>query len=167
MPADERRKIALFCNVEERVIVGSYDVDSIYECPEMLYDQGIDNIITEQLQLNVQQADLTAWKKIVHAIKNPKHTVKIAMVGKYVDLTESYKSLIEALKHTGIHTQTDVKIDYIDSESIEKDGIGRLKEFDAILVPGGFGVRGVEGKIASARYARENNIPIEDRKSVV
>ena len=125
----------------------------------MLHDQGIDNIITEQLQLNVQQADLTAWKKIVHAIKNPKHTVKIAMVGKYVDLTESYKSLIEALRHAGIHTQTDVKIDYIDSESIEKDGIGRLKEFDAILVPGGFGVRGVEGKIASARYARENNIP--------
>ncbi|WP_107970770.1 CTP synthase [Neisseria elongata] len=159
MPADERRKIALFCNVEERAIVGSYDVDSIYECPEMLHDQGIDNIITEQLQLNVQQADLTAWKKIVHAIKNPKHTVKIAMVGKYVDLTESYKSLIEALRHAGIHTQTDVKIDYIDSESIEKDGIGRLKEFDAILVPGGFGVRGVEGKIASARYARENNIP--------
>ena len=98
-------------------------------------------------------------EKIVHAIKNPKHTVKIAMVGKYVDLTESYKSLIEALRHAGIHTQTDVKIDYIDSESIEKDGIGRLKEFDAILVPGGFGVRGVEGKIASARYARENNIP--------
>ena len=120
MPADERRKIALFCNVEERAIVGSYDVDSIYECPEMLHDQGIDNIITEQLQLNVQQADLTAWKKIVHAIKNPKHTVKIAMVGKYVDLTESYKSLIEALRHAGIHTQTDVKIDYIDSESIEK-----------------------------------------------
>ena len=159
MPADERRKIALFCNVEERAIVGSYDVDSIYECPEMLHNQGIDNIITEQLQLNVQQADLTAWKKIVHAIKNPKHIVKIAMVGKYVDLTESYKSLIEALRHAGIHTQTDVKIDYIDSESIEKDGIGRLKEFDAILVPGGFGVRGVEGKIASARYARENNIP--------
>jgi len=113
MPADERRKIALFCNVEERAIVGSYDVDSIYECPEMLHDQGIDNIITEQLQLNVQQADLTAWKKIVHAIKNPKHTVKIAMV----------------------------------------------KDMDAILVPGGFGSRGVEGKIAAVRYARENNVP--------
>ncbi len=121
MPADERRKIALFCNVEERAIVGSYDVDSIYECPEMLHDQGIDNIITEQLQLNVQQADLTAWKKIVHAIKNPKHTVKIAMVGKYVDLTESYKSLIEALKHAGIHTETDVQITFVDSENIEKN----------------------------------------------
>ena len=107
LPEDERRKIALFCNVEERAVVGSYDAESIYEIPEMLHNQGIDNIITEQLQLNVQQADLTAWKKIVHAIKNPKHTVKIAMVGKYVDLTESYKSLIEALKHAGIHTETD------------------------------------------------------------
>ena len=161
MPADERRKIALFCNVEERAIVGSYDVDSIYECPEMLHDQGIDNIITEQLQLNVQQADLTAWKKIVHAIKNPKHTVKIAMVGKYVDLTESYKSLIEALKHAGIHTETDVQITFVDSESIEKGNgdVSMLKDMDAILVPGGFGSRGVEGKIAAVRYARENNVP--------
>jgi len=161
MPADERRKIALFCNVEERAIVGSYDVDSIYECPEMLHDQGIDNIITEQLQLNVQQADLTAWKKIVHAIKNPKHTVKIAMVGKYVDLTESYKSLIEALKHAGIHTETDVQITFVDSENIEKNNgdVSMLKDMDAILVPGGFGSRGVEGKIAAARYARENNVP--------
>ncbi|HEZ3841116.1 TPA: CTP synthase, partial [Neisseria meningitidis] len=161
MPADERRKIALFCNVEERAIVGSYDVDSIYECPEMLHDQGIDNIITEQLQLNVQQADLTAWKKIVHAVKNPKHTVKIAMVGKYVDLTESYKSLIEALKHAGIHTETDVQITFVDSESIEKNkgDVSMLKDMDAILVPGGFGSRGVEGKIAAVRYARENNVP--------
>nr|WP_314765145.1 CTP synthase [uncultured Neisseria sp.] len=161
MPADERRKIALFCNVEERAIVGSYDVDSIYECPEMLHNQGIDNIITEQLQLNVQQADLTAWKKIVHAIKNPKHTVKIAMVGKYVDLTESYKSLIEALKHAGIHTETDVQITFVDSENIEKNNgdVSMLKDMDAILVPGGFGSRGVEGKIAAVRYARENNVP--------
>lgn len=159
MPEDERRKIALFCNVEERAIVGSYDVNSIYECPEMLHNQGIDTIICEQLQLNVKEADLTEWKKIVRAIQNPQHKVKIAMVGKYVDLTESYKSLIEALKHAGIHTQTDVQITYIDSESIEKDGTGSLKEFDAILVPGGFGSRGVEGKIATARYARENKVP--------
>ena len=156
MPEDERRKIALFCNVEERAIVGSYDVNSIYECPEMLHNQGIDNIICEQLQLNVKQADLTEWKKIVYAIQNPKHTVQIAMVGKYVDLTESYKSLTEALKHAGIHTQTDVQITYIDSE---KNGTGCLKNFDAILVPGGFGSRGVEGKIATARFARENNVP--------
>ena len=159
MPEDERRKIALFCNVEERAIVGSYDVNSIYECPEMLHNQGIDNIICEQLQLNVKQADLTEWKKIVYAIQNPKHTVQIAMVGKYVDLTESYKSLTEALKHAGIHTQTDVQITYIDSESIEKNGTGCLKNFDAILVPGGFGSRGGEGKIATARFARENNVP--------
>lgn len=160
MPADERRKIALFCNVEERAIVGSYDVDSIYECPEMLHDQGIDNIITEQLQLNVQQADLTAWKNRPRR-QNPKHTVKIAMVGKYVDLTESYKSLIEALKHAGIHTETDVQITFVDSESIEKNkgDVSVLKDMDAILVPGGFGSRGVEGKIAAVRYARENNVP--------
>ena len=159
LPEEERRKIALFCNVEERAVVGSYDADSIYEIPEMLHNQGIDNIITEQLQLNVQQADLTEWKKIVYAIKNPKHTVKIAMVCKYVDLTESYKSLTEALKHAGIHTETDVQITYIDSESLEKEGVDSLKEMDAILVPGGFGARGVEGKIAAVKYARENQVP--------
>ncbi len=159
LPEEERRKIALFCNVEERAVVGSYDAASIYEIPEMLHSQGIDNIITEQLQLNVRQADLTDWKKIVYAIKNPQHTVRLAMVGKYVDLTESYKSLTEALKHAGIHTNTDVQITYIDSESIERDGTGCLKGFDAVLVPGGFGVRGVEGKIAAARYAREHKVP--------
>ncbi|MDO4247583.1 MAG: CTP synthase [Neisseria sp.] len=159
LPEEEKRKIALFCNVEERAVVGSYDAGSIYEIPEMLHNQGIDNIICEQLQLNVQQADLTEWKKIVYAINNPKHTVKIAMVGKYVDLTESYKSLTEALKHAGIHTETDVQITYVDSEAIEKEGTGCLHDMDAILVPGGFGVRGVEGKIAAVKYARENNVP--------
>ena len=159
LPEEERRKIALFCNVEERAVVGSYDAASIYEIPEMLHSQGIDNIITEQLQLNVRQADLTDWKKIVYAIKNPQHTVRLAMVGKYVDLTESYKSLTEALKHAGIHTNTDVQITYIDSESIERDGTACLQGFDAVLVPGGFGVRGVEGKIAAVRYARENKVP--------
>ena len=160
LPEDERRKIALFCNVEERAVVGSYDAESIYEIPQMLHEQGIDNIICEQLQLNIQQADLTEWKKIVYAIKNPKHTVKIAMVGKYVDLTESYKSLTEALKRAGIHTDTDVQITYIDSEEIEKTGdLTCLHDKDAILVPGGFGVRGVEGKIAAVKYAREHNVP--------
>ncbi|OSI18003.1 CTP synthase [Neisseria dumasiana] len=159
LPDEEKRKIALFCNVEERAVAGSYDADSIYEIPEMLHSQGIDNIICEQLQLNVQQADLTEWKKIVYAIKNPKHTVKIAMVGKYVDLTESYKSLTEALKHAGIHTETDVQITYIDSEAIEKEGTDCLKNMDAVLVPGGFGIRGVEGKIAAVKYARENKVP--------
>ena len=159
LPDDEKRKIALFCNVEERAVVGCYDSDSIYKIPAMLHGQGVDNIICEQLQLNVQQADLTAWKKIVHAIENPKHKVKIAMVGKYVDLTESYKSLTEALKHAGIHTETEVDIVYVDSEAIETEGTGCLKGMDAILVPGGFGSRGVEGKIAAVKYARENRVP--------
>ena len=159
LPEEERRKIALFCNVEERAVIGCYDADSIYKIPEMLHGQGIDDGICEQLQLNIQQADLTEWRKIVHAIEHPKHTVHIAMVGKYVDLTESYKSLSEALKHAGIHTETKVCITYIDSENIETEGTDCLKNFDAILVPGGFGVRGVEGKIAAARYARENKVP--------
>ena len=159
LPEEERRKIALFCNVEERAVIGCYDADSIYKIPEMLHGQGIDDAICERLQLNIRQADLTEWRKIVYAIEHPKHTVHIAMVGKYVDLTESYKSLSEALKHAGIHTETEVRISYIDSENIETEGTGCLKNFDAILVPGGFGVRGVEGKIAAARYARENKVP--------
>lgn len=159
MPEEEKKKIALFCNVEERAVISCYDVDSIYEVPGMLHDQGIDNIICEQLQLNVQQPDLTAWNKIVYAVQHPKHIVHIAMVGKYVDLTESYKSLSEALKHAGIKTETKVEIHYIDSEVLEKEGTDCLQGMDAILVPGGFGTRGVEGKIAAVRYAREHKIP--------
>ena len=159
MPEEEKRKIALFCNVEERAVISCYDVNSIYEVPAMLHDQGIDNIICEQLQLNVQQADLTAWNKIVYLVQHPKHKVKIAMVGKYVDLTESYKSLSEALKHAGIQTETEVDIHYIDSEALETEGTACLEDMDAILVPGGFGTRGVEGKIAAVRYAREKQIP--------
>ena len=159
LPEDEKRKIALFCNVEERAVMSCYDADSIYKIPQMLYEQGIDKIICEQLQLNVPDADLTVWQKIVYAQEHPKSAVKIAMVGKYVDLTESYKSLTEALKHAGIHTETAVEIQYIDSESIEKNGTGSLKDADAILVPGGFGSRGTEGKILAVQYARENNVP--------
>ena len=159
MPEEEKKKIALFCNVEERAVISCYDVDSIYEVPGMLHEQGIDNIICEQLQLNVQQPDLTAWNKIVYAVRHPKHKVHIAMVGKYVDLTESYKSLSEALKHAGIKTETEVGIQYIDSEVLEKEGTASLAGMDAILVPGGFGTRGVEGKIAAVRYAREHKIP--------
>ena len=159
LPDDEKRKIALFCNVEERAVMSCYDADSIYKIPQMLYEQGIDKIICEQLQLNVADADLTVWQKIVYALEHPKSAVKIAMVGKYVDLTESYKSLTEALKHAGMHTETAVEIQYIDSESIEKNGVGCLKNTDAILVPGGFGSRGTEGKILAVQYARENNIP--------
>ncbi|MDO5687047.1 MAG: CTP synthase [Neisseria sp.] len=159
LPEDEKRKIALFCNVEERAVISCYDADSIYKIPHMLHEQGIDNIICEQLQLNVPAADLSLWNKLVYAIDHPKHSVKIAMVGKYVDLTESYKSLSEALKHAGMHTETEVQISYIDSETIEKEGTGCLQDMDAILVPGGFGARGVEGKIQAVEFARKNNIP--------
>ncbi|UOO90322.1 CTP synthase [Vitreoscilla massiliensis] len=159
LPEDEKRKIALFCNVEERAVISCPDENSIYKIPQLLHNQGIDKIICEQLQLNVAEADLTQWKKIVHAIDNPKHTVKIGMVGKYVDLTESYKSLSEALKHAGIHTETDVQITYFDSEQIDKEGTDALKTMDAVLVPGGFGVRGVEGKIKAVEYARTNKVP--------
>ena len=159
LPEDEKRKIALFCNVEERAVISCPDEDSIYKIPELLHNQGIDKIICEQLQLNVAEADLTQWKKIVHAINNPKHTVKIGMVGKYVDLTESYKSLSEALKHAGIHTETDVQITYFDSEEIAKVGTDALQAMDAVLVPGGIGVRGVEGKIKAVEYARVNKVP--------
>ena len=159
LPDDEKRKIALFCNVEERGVISCYDADSIYKIPQMLHSQGIDKIICEQLQLNVQEADLTVWQKLVHATDHPKHRVNIAMVGKYVDLTESYKSLTEALKHAGMHTETAVNITYIDSESLESEGTGSLKDMDAILVPGGFGGRGVEGKILAVEYARTHKVP--------
>ncbi|TDR71072.1 CTP synthase [Paludibacterium purpuratum] len=159
LPEDERRKIALFCNVEEQAVIGCYDADSIYKVPSMLHAQGIDDIISEQLQLTLPQADLSAWDRIVDAIEHPTDSVDIAMVGKYVDLTESYKSLSEALKHAGVHTKSQVNIHYIDSEEIERDGAESLSSMDAILVPGGFGKRGVEGKIKAVRFARENNIP--------
>lgn len=159
LPEDEKRKIALFCNVEEQAVIGCYDADSIYKVPSMLHAQGIDDIICEHLQLDLPRADLSAWDRIIDAIEHPVASVEIAMVGKYVDLTESYKSLSEALKHAGIHTKSQVNIHYIDSEEIEKNGAESLREMDAILVPGGFGKRGVEGKIKAVRFARENNIP--------
>ncbi len=159
VPEEEKRKIALFTNVQERAVVSCPDMPSIYQIPRVLSEQGIDDIICKQLQLNLPPADLSMWDKIVDAIKHPTQTVNIAMVGKYVDLTESYKSLIEALKHAGIHTGSDVRITYVDSEALESEGIECLKGMDAILVPGGFGKRGVEGKIKAVRFARENNIP--------
>ncbi|RQW28783.1 CTP synthase [Rhodobacteraceae bacterium CH30] len=159
LPEDEKRKIALFCNVEENAVIGCYDADSIYKVPSMLHNQGIDDIICEHLQLDLPKADLSAWDNIIDAIEHPEHAIKIAMVGKYVDLTESYKSLSEALKHAGIHNRTQVDIVYIDSEELEREGVASLQGMDAILVPGGFGKRGVEGKILAVKYARENNIP--------
>jgi CTP synthase len=159
IPDDERAKISLFANVREDSVISMWDADSIYKVPQMLHEQGLDRIICEELALNAPPADLTVWQNLIKAQDNPQHEITIGMVGKYVDLTESYKSLIEALRHAGIHTATRVNIEYLDSEVIETDGTDGLKNLDAILVPGGFGVRGTEGKIASIRYARENKIP--------
>jgi len=159
IPEDERRKIALFTNVEERAVVTSVDVDSIYKIPLWLHEQGLDRIVVEKLRLDVPEADLSEWRAVVDALEHPTGEVTIAMVGKYVDLTESYKSLSEALIHAGIVTRTKVRIVYVDSEEIEQSGPGMLAGMDAILVPGGFGERGVEGKIEAVRYARENGIP--------
>jgi len=159
IPDDERAKISLFANVREEAVISMWDVDSIYKVPQMLNQQGLDRIVCEELRMDLPPADLSVWEKLVKSQENPQHRITIGMVGKYVDLTESYKSLIEALRHAGIHTQTKVNIEYIDSEMLETDGIQGLEHFDAILVPGGFGKRGTEGKIAAIRFARENKIP--------
>jgi CTP synthase len=159
LPDDERRKIALFTNVAVEAVISAVDVDSIYRIPAMLHAQHLDGIVCRKLGLEPPPANLAAWDKLVYALEHPQRHVNIALVGKYVDLTESYKSLSEALIHAGIHTGARIKIQYIDSESIEKNGTGALARMDAILVPGGFGKRGVEGKIQAIRYARENRIP--------
>lgn len=159
IPDTERKKIALFTNVEEKAVISSVDVSSIYKIPLWLHSQGLDDIVCEKFELDLPQADLTDWKDVVHAIEFPEVEVNIYMVGKYVDLTESYKSLNEALVHAGAQTHTQVNIKYLDSESIEANGVGLLKDADAILVPGGFGQRGIEGKIMASQYARENKIP--------
>ena len=159
IPEDEKRKIALFTNVAYEAVISAIDSDSIYKIPGLLHEQMMDEIVCHKLNILAKAADLTAWKNIVTRIENPKNTVNIAFVGKYVDLTESYKSLTEALIHAGIHTESKVNINYIDSEEIEKSGTDILKTMDAILIPGGFGVRGTEGKIAAIQYARENKLP--------
>jgi CTP synthase len=159
IPDDERRKIALFTNVASEAVISAIDADSIYKIPGLLHEQNLDGIVCDKLELKVKPADLSEWERIATALANPKHLVNVAFVGKYVDLTESYKSLTEALIHAGIHTQSKVKIHYIDSEDIEQKGTAALQGMDAILVPGGFGVRGTEGKIAAIQYARENKVP--------
>ncbi len=159
IPDNERKKIALFTNVEEKAVIASVDVSSIYKIPLWLHSQGLDNIVVDKFQLDLPPADLSDWKEVVHAIEFPEVEVNIFMVGKYVELTESYKSLNEALIHAGVQTRTRVNIQYIDSESIEVNGVGVLADADAILVPGGFGQRGIEGKIMAAQYAREHFIP--------
>ncbi len=159
LPLEEKQKIALFCNVDERAVIGCYDSNSIYKVPRMLHNQEIDDIICEKMQINAPAADFTLWDKIVNNLENPLQLVEIAMVGKYVDLTESYKSLNEALIHAGIHTKSRVNINYIDAETLASGDLSSLQNIDAILVPGGFGNRGVEGKIKAIEYARKNNIP--------
>ncbi|MBK9116438.1 MAG: CTP synthase [Betaproteobacteria bacterium] len=159
IPDGDRRKIALFTNVAPEAVIPALDADSIYKIPGNLHAEGLDVIVCRKLMLDAPPADLTTWHRLVDALTHPEHEVHIAMVGKYVDLTESYKSLSEALIHAGIHTRSKVNIHYVDSEAIERDGVESLRGMDAILVPGGFGKRGVEGKIKAVQLAREGGIP--------
>ena len=159
LPEEERAKIALFTNVASDSVFTSLDVDTIYKVPRALYEQGLDDIVVKKLSIDCKPTDLSEWDSVVNKLYSPEATVDIAMVGKYMNLTEAYKSLSEALLHAGIHTKTKVNIHYFDSEEIEEKGVGCLSEMSAILVPGGFGNRGVEGKIAAVKYARENQVP--------
>lgn len=154
-----RRKIALFTNVEERAVVSLPDVDTIYKIPGILHSQGLDDFVLERFGLECDSADLSEWDRVIDAKLNPQQEVTIAMVGKYMELLDAYKSLIEAMGHAGIETRTKVNLRYIDSEDLENQGAELLDDVDAVLVPGGFGLRGVEGKILAAQYARENKIP--------
>ncbi len=156
---DDRRKIALFTNVPAKAVISAVDLDNIYKLPSWLHAQGVDEIIAEHMHLDIKPTDLTDWQKVVDVMAHPEHEVTVGMVGKYVELTESYKSLNEALTHAGVHNNAKVKISYIDSVKLEAGDMSALKDLDAILVPGGFGDRGIEGKIAAIQYARENRIP--------
>jgi CTP synthase len=159
LPESAKQKIALFTNVEEKAVISAWDAESIYAVPLALHEQGLDQIVVDKFKLNAKPADLSEWQRVVDTLKHPQHTVKIAMVGKYVDLTDSYKSLSEALIHAGIATQTRVIIDYIDSEELEQHGVGLIEHADGIIVPGGFGNRGIEGKVLAVNYAREHKVP--------
>ena len=159
IPDDERDKISLFTNVARPAVISMWDVDTIYKVPRMLHEQGLDEIICMKLQLLTRPADLRRWDRLVHAVEHPQHEVTIAMCGKYTDLSDSYKSLNEALRHAGIHNHARVHIEYVDAETLAPDTVAQLGQYDAILVPGGFGKRGIEGKILAAQYAREHKIP--------
>jgi CTP synthase len=160
LPDSERRKIALFTNVPENAVISAIDVDVIYKTPLWLHSQGLDDIVVRRLGLDAKPADLSSWRRTVEAVEHPKDEVTIAIVGKYVEHKDAYKSLGEALRHGGIKQQTRVNLDWIDSEQVEAEGAQKvLGKADAILVPGGFGKRGFEGKVLSARYARENGVP--------
>ncbi|WP_299599330.1 CTP synthase [uncultured Microbulbifer sp.] len=157
---DSRRKIALFTNVEERAVVPLPDAKTIYGVPRMLHEYGLDEIVVEKLQLETDAPDLSEWDAVVDGKLNPQHEIKIAMVGKYMELLDAYKSLIESLVHAGIKNRVKVNIDFINAEDVEgENGLDLIKGADAVLVPGGFGERGLEGKLESVRYARENNVP--------
>ncbi|HEY5678819.1 MAG TPA: CTP synthase [Pseudomonadales bacterium] len=159
LPASAAGKIALFTNVEERAVISLPDAESIYQVPQALRDGGIDDIILDKMGLDCPPADLSEWGRVVDAQLHPERAVRIAIVGKYLDLLDAYASLIEAITHAGIQTRIRVDIDFIDAEDLERSGTGALERVNAILVPGGFGQRGFEGKIAAARYARENGLP--------
>jgi len=160
LSAQERKKIAMFTNVEERAVITALDVDTIYRLPLVLHEQGMDEIVANKLRLTLPEADLSEWEKVVHACTHLTHHVRLAMVGKYVGLADCYKSLSEALNHAGLHTSTRVDITYLDSEELTDENINeRLDGFHAILVPGGFGKRGIEGKIKSIQYARTHQVP--------
>ncbi len=159
IPEEEKQKIALFTNVDPKAVISALDSDSIYRIPVMLHDQSIDDIVCHKLKIKAKKADLSRWKKITTMLDKASETIDLAFVGKYVDLTESYKSLTEAIIHAGLHNNTKVKIHFIDSEDVEKNGVDSLKGMNAILIPGGFGIRGTEGKIRSIQFARENKIP--------
>lgn len=159
IPEDEVEKISLFTNVQPWGVISMWDVDTIYKVPRMLHEQGLDGLICDKLRLNTPPAKLTHWDDLVYAVGHPSTEVSIAMVGKYVDLSDSYKSLNEALKHAGLKNSARVNIEYLDSETITSDNARLLSKFDAVLVPGGFGSRGVEGKIQAAKFARENKLP--------
>jgi CTP synthase len=159
LPDEQRKKIALFTNVQEAAVISAYDVDDLYKIPEMMHEQGLDDIVARQLRLDLPAADLGEWQEIVKAKQNPTSEVNVAMVGKYVDLKDSYISLVEALLHGGIHTQTRVNIRFVEAQEIEDKGLDCLRDLDGIVVPGGFGDRGIEGKILAVKFARENGIP--------
>ena len=159
LPKEQRKKIALFTNVQEPAVISAYDADDLYMIPAMMHEQGLDEIVARQLGLELPAADLSEWQAIVDAKKHPESEVNVAMVGKYVDLRDAYISLSEALLHGGIHTRTRVNIHYVEAQDIEQHGVDRLAGMDGIVVPGGFGDRGIEGKIETVRYAREQGIP--------
>ncbi|MCI0653001.1 MAG: CTP synthase, partial [Methylococcaceae bacterium] len=159
IPQAERRKIALFTNVKEAAVISAIDSDTIYRIPLLLHDQGLDELVVDQLRFDAPPADLSEWERVIWALENPEREVTIALVGKYVHHCDAYKSLTEALVHAGIHARTKVELSYIDSEYLEEHGTQILEGADAVLVPGGFGQRGIEGKISAARFARENRVP--------